>query len=167
MSDKIKELAKELCTCPHKCKDTDKCIVEDEALLLINKNKSNNLGIKSNNLPSVLTNEKNVSVKGKSVEKQIEEMAVENLVAFLWHNTNMYDDDLIFDIAEALCNAGYRKQSEGEWICHDGLSFWDGWVSGYSCSCCGVFIYTDVFEDTSFPNKFCSNCGAKMKGGEE
>jgi hypothetical protein len=45
------------------------------------------------------------------MKKQIEEMAVENLVAFLWHNTNMYDEDLIFDVAEALCNAGYRKQS--------------------------------------------------------
>ncbi len=44
--------------------------------------------------------------------KQIEEMAVENLVAFLWHNTNMYDEDLIFDVAETLVNAGYRKASE-------------------------------------------------------
>lgn len=47
------------------------------------------------------------------MEKQIEEMAVENLVAFLWHNTAMYDEDLIFDVAEAIYNAGYRKQ---EWI---------------------------------------------------
>lgn len=45
-------------------------------------------------------------------DKQIEEMAVENLVAFLWHNTAMYDEDLIFDVAEALVNAGYRKASE-------------------------------------------------------
>lgn len=58
-------------------------------------------------------------------KKQIEEMAIENLVAFLWHNTNMYDEELIFDVAEALVNAGYRKQSEpfscnhengGEWV---------------------------------------------------
>ena len=41
---------------------------------------------------------------------QIEEMAVENLVAFLWHNTAMYDEDLIFDVAEAIVNEGYRKQ---------------------------------------------------------
>jgi hypothetical protein len=47
-----------------------------------------------------------------SEEKQIEEMAVENLVAFLWHNTSMYDEDQIFDVAEALVNEGYRKQSE-------------------------------------------------------
>ena len=50
------------------------------------------------------------------MEKQIEDMAIENLAAFLWHNTNMYDEDLIFDVAEALCKAGYRKQSESEWI---------------------------------------------------
>jgi len=47
------------------------------------------------------------------MKKQIEVMAVENLVAFLWHNTSMYDEDQIFDVAEALVNAGYRKQ---EWI---------------------------------------------------
>lgn len=40
---KIKELAKDLCdksTCHHKCSDTDKCIVEEEAELLINGNKT-------------------------------------------------------------------------------------------------------------------------------
>lgn len=40
---KIKELAKDLCdksTCHHKCPDTDKCIVEEEAELLINGNKT-------------------------------------------------------------------------------------------------------------------------------
>lgn len=46
--NKIKELAKELCTCPHKCKDTDKCVVEDEALLLISEDDSNNFEVKSN-----------------------------------------------------------------------------------------------------------------------
>ena len=45
-------------------------------------------------------------------DKQIEEMVVENLVAFLWHNTNMYDEDLIFEVAKALVNAGYRKISD-------------------------------------------------------
>jgi hypothetical protein len=48
----IKELAKELCKksgCHHKCHDTKDCVVEDEALLLINENKSNNFDVKSNN----------------------------------------------------------------------------------------------------------------------
>lgn len=50
--------------------------------------------------------------KIKTKDEQIEEMAIENLVALLWHNTNMYDEELIIDVAVALVNAGYRKQSE-------------------------------------------------------
>ena len=67
----IKELAKELCDksgCHHKCKEIDECVVMEEAEeLLINQDKSNNFDVKSNNLPSVLTNEEKVSVKGKWV----------------------------------------------------------------------------------------------------
>jgi hypothetical protein len=47
----IKELAKELCEkspCHHKCHDTKDCVVEDEALLLINQTKSNNFDVKNN-----------------------------------------------------------------------------------------------------------------------
>lgn len=47
-------------------------------------------------------------------QKQIDDMAVEKLVAFLWNNTAMYDEDLIFDVAEAIVNEGYSKR---EW--HD------------------------------------------------
>ena len=54
----IKELAKELCTCPHKCKDTTDCVVEEEA---------------REYLPFVLTNEEKVSRKGEwiSVEDRL------------------------------------------------------------------------------------------------
>lgn len=48
----LKDLAKDLCEksgCHHKCNDTTDCVVEDEALLLINENKSNNFDVKSNN----------------------------------------------------------------------------------------------------------------------
>lgn len=58
----------------------------------------------------------------------------------------------------------YEDRVEGEWIYHECVSSYDGLLSGYSCSCCGVFIYDEVFEDTSFPNKYCPDCGAKMKG---
>ena len=44
------------------------------------------------------------------MNKQIEEME-----AFLWHNTLIPDADLCDDVAESLYNAGYRKQREGEW----------------------------------------------------
>lgn len=57
-----------------------------------------------------------------------------------------------------------EDRDEGEWIYHECVSSYDGLLSGYSCSCCGTFIYDEVFEDTSFPNKYCPNCGAKMKG---
>ena len=51
-ADMIEKLAKELCeksSCHHKCHDTKDCVVEDEALLLINESKSNNFDVKSNN----------------------------------------------------------------------------------------------------------------------
>ena len=50
-ADMIEKLAKELCDksgCHHKCHDTKDCVVENEALLLINENKSNNFDVKSN-----------------------------------------------------------------------------------------------------------------------
>ena len=69
IDEHIKELAQELCDksgCHHKCKEIDECVVMEEAEeLLINQDKSNNFDVKSNNLPSVLTNEEKVSVKGK------------------------------------------------------------------------------------------------------
>lgn len=67
-------------------------------------------------------------------------------------------NDFLF--AERLYNAGYRKQSEGEWKRIGGDL---GYVE-MECSVCG---YTDVFDDDNEPHKFCPECGAKMKGGEE
>ena len=53
--------------------------------------------------------------------------------------------------------AGYRKQSEGEWVKHyrSGVTISEGYVS----SCC------DMWNNRKSP--CCPNCGAKMKGGEE
>ena len=88
------------------------------------------------------------------MNKQIEEMPVEELVAFLWHNTNMYDEDLIFDVAEALVNAKYSKQIDGEWILHE-----DG--SG-TCKNCNTH-QKHIWDMDGWQN-FCGHCGAKMKG---
>lgn len=62
--------------------------------------------------------------------------------------------------AEALYNAGYRKQKEGEWI-ENPIDNYDGEPSGlyYVCSVCHT---ENGFEDTPF----CPNCGAHMRGGE-
>ncbi len=56
------------------------------------------------------------------------------------------------DIAEALYNEGYRKQSEGEWLT-------DRFGMDRSvCSVCGATYEGDG-------GNYCPNCGAKMKGG--
>lgn len=56
--------------------------------------------------------------------------------------------------AEALYNAGYRKQKEGEWLptCDT-----HPLVNKYECSCCG---------EESMRGKYCPNCGAHMRGGK-
>ena len=56
---------------------------------------------------------------------------------------------------EKLYKKGYRKQSEGEWIWTE--SGQEDYEQYWVCSCCHE---KDYFED-----KFCPNCGTKMKGG--
>ena len=64
--------------------------------------------------------------------------------------------------AEALYNAGYRKQKEGEWIEHIEKPDWleDDVEVYYNCSVCGTSHW-------SITSPFCPNCGSKMKGGAE
>ena len=55
--------------------------------------------------------------------------------------------------------AGYRKQSEGEWVVKN-IFF-----AIYKCSICGAEnLYKDGHACLS---KFCSECGARRKGGAE
>ena len=65
--------------------------------------------------------------------------------------------------AEALYNAGYRKQKDGEWKKH---------FASYECTVCKQeFCVSEYAEDydpiEDYDLHFCPNCGAKMKGGAE
>ena len=102
-----------------------------------------------------------------SREKQIEEMAhficesrkanwADGCRACSHHENRC----LYQDIACSLYNAGYRKQSEGEWIykyAHQDIAY---------CSSCN-FYCQDKINNVSYCYHFCPNCGAKMKGGAE
>ena len=59
--------------------------------------------------------------------------------------------------AERVYNAGYRKQKEGEWIWTENGE--EDYEQYWVCSCC--------HEKSYWESKFCSDCGAKMKGGAE
>ena len=56
--------------------------------------------------------------------------------------------------ADALYNAGYRKQSEGEWIKY-------GYK--YQCTQCKVLMDIDGTPSENLLH-YCPNCGARMRG---
>lgn len=97
-----------------------------------------------------------------SREKQIEEMTKITCLSFRRESDKNccgidYCDMkcLHYQRCEALYNAGYRKQSEGEWIDVE-----DTLLYRYKCSLCGEIKLGKM-------TNFCPNCGAKMKGGAE
>ena len=96
-----------------------------------------------------------------SKEKQIEELAeILRKVCDATPNGKCMSKLCCACRAETVIEAGYRKQSEGEWISPTtigGRAF-----SIPHCSACNG-IPCGVDENT----KFCPNCGAKMKGGAE
>ena len=106
-----------------------------------------------------------------SKEKQIEEMAKYRPYSCEGSCTSCSKCDE-WRFAERLFNAGYRKQSEGEWIPYESESYGcDDETTWYKCSNCGKDAYGRCWEDDwySMPirSKYCPNCGAKMKGGAE
>ena len=62
--------------------------------------------------------------------------------------------------AEALYNAGYRKQSEDTVAVRHGRWLRYGY-DGLQCSLCGA-VNTNYIN-----NNFCPNCGAHMRGDKE
>ena len=71
--------------------------------------------------------------------------------------------------AEKFYNAGYRKQSEGEWIV---LAEFSDRIICTKCPICGEeYTYKkgqngEHVKTFYAEYNFCPNCGAKMKGGE-
>jgi hypothetical protein len=113
---------------------------------------------------------------GMIKEKQIiDEMAVIMREAYLkecihpdCHSCEMYNHDERHNglckekyRAEALYNAGYRKQINAVWVARR-CEFTDGsqMVEDYYCSNC-------FYEEGDNDKQFCPNCGASMKGGAE
>ena len=90
-----------------------------------------------------------------SKEKQIEE--IKQVLMRTYKRARTPQEDYMQDrYAEALYNAGYRKQKEGDW----NINGTDGNIIGnWRCSACnGVSLKN---------SNYCPNCGAKMKGGAE
>lgn len=95
-----------------------------------------------------------------SREKQIEEMACENC---LHYKACLVNSEYVPSPCRAYENkAGYRKQSEGEWI--EKIGYYT------RCSICetnvDAFICGYEYE-VDYNPPFCPHCGAKMKGVKE
>ena len=87
------------------------------------------------------------------------------------HNGNVVcSGELWEEIANTIENlAGYRKQSEGEWVeTTEPLGAHD--VPCVECSVCNESYVLDEDFDLDVVHTFwnyCPNCGAKMRGGVE
>ncbi len=177
MNEQTKELAKKLCagsSCHHKCPDTDKYVVEEEAELLINENKSNNFDVKSNN---ELFKQALVEGINRRIDRDIEEAKkIEQIEKMAKHCPCYFGEKCCIDgelpercdmlcqfgtYAEILYNAGYRKQSEGKWGI---IKIGDG-EKVRTCTNCYISQSVNVYNGKVMFN-YCPYCGASMKGGE-
>lgn len=88
------------------------------------------------------------------MKEQIEEMAkaLMNAINEKHCHTSMRG------LAEALYNAGYRKQKEGEWRYNEDCEC-------FVCSVCGNSALNN-YRGLSVDSNFCPNCGAHMTGGK-
>lgn len=94
-----------------------------------------------------------------SKEKQIEEMAEVICKHYVKNGCGRCPDCFCESDALKLYNAGYRKQSEGEWVDKPTGAYgrWQSW-----CSACGKHSGIGGIESNRH-KPFCPNCGAKMK----
>ena len=96
------------------------------------------------------------SDRAEYVQEQNEKQANEEMAKVIDEYTeplsarDIHKVDFSEKFAEDLYNAGYRKQSVGEWESFPSLG------TDCRCSLCKT--------KTKSRTKFCPNCGAKMKG---
>lgn len=102
--------------------------------------------------------------KEQPMKDQIEKQAIEEMAKFIKEScakTPCFQDEKPYtdcDVCTAiyLYSAGYRRQSEGEWI----DTF--GGDDIQRCSVCNhMFYYPKLYK-----YHFCPNCGARMSGGK-
>lgn len=88
--------------------------------------------------------------------------AITNYAKFLWNNyyerCNLADLTGMIDVIEALPTA----EKVGKWIIHSEVKNIYGGTY-IECSECGEKYVVQYIED----EKFCRNCGAKMRGEED
>lgn len=128
--------------------------------------KSNNFDVKSN---EELFKQALVEGVNRRFDREIEEAMkieqIEEMASMLCGQIKsctectIHKPCLMMNCATILYHAGYRKQSEGEWISNE----LGGYEYAFYCSECG-WVDGYPFNDR---HKFCPNCGAKMKGGDK
>lgn len=155
-------------------------VSEKDKLLLINEDKSNNFDFKSNEelfkqaLVEGLNRHFDKTIEEAKKIEQIEEMIeiVKPFVSGLACEEESGSCELTDcrncnarDLSNKLYNAGYRKQSEGEWI---KINPNNSLIGEYYCSCCNSVIDIADGKETPLDREmyYCPNCGSKMKGGE-
>lgn len=95
-----------------------------------------------------------------SKEKSIEATEIFSILSNTINGANF--DDLCDATHMIVHNAGYHKQSEGEWIEYSEIGTMNNHLNCSVCNWETVFVVMGKRE-----YKFCPNCGAKMKGGAE
>ena len=73
-----------------------------------------------------------------------------------WYGCKPNDIEAFEKIIEAIPSA---DRPQGEWI-DEGRNLW-------GCSNCGMEIYSESERDRNEFHKWCSRCGAQMKGSDD